>query len=270
MSSEVNSHKNLSNIDLLPESTNEQFDGKELNQSHQPNEKFIDEAESKPTINIDVLHSDTFVSTRRRSKRRLFNHIDQFNKQASEDEDQDITKESSSLRHRSRVHKRDSTPSTANINRDLNTFSNDDDKLRSSIKILRKRSASENDIPLFEFDSGLTSFVIDQSTHFKSIDNQPKTLDLYEIDNNEEHFDIEVHENIDKKAAKSLSDPIRMEQTCEAVKLIKESATLDSSVLSKSAPSDTINTNNLISESVDPTDDFYRHDEYLPTTSYQR
>jgi hypothetical protein len=65
---------------------------------------------------------------------------------------------------------------------------------------------------------------------------------------------------------RALSNPIIIEQNYEITKPVEETDTLNSSVLSKSAPLENVNTNNhRISQSDDPTGDFYS-----PTSSYQR
>ncbi|CAF4478961.1 unnamed protein product, partial [Rotaria sp. Silwood2] len=271
LSTEINSHGHLSNIDCSAQIINKQLDKKESNETDSSTENYVYDQKLKPTINIDVLHSNTFLSTRRRPKRRLFNRIDQFNKQVSEDDDQDTFNQFSSLKRRSRARKRESIPITTSTNTNTNLLipSTNNEKLRKSIKLLRKRSASENDLPLFQFDSELTTF-IDGSNRPNSIDNRPKTLGLNITNHNEENFIIPNLDNIDKKITRNLSNPIIIEQKYETTKPIEESDTLDNSILSKSAPSDTINTNSLrISQSEDRTDDFYEHEEYSPTSSYE-
>ncbi|CAF4490702.1 unnamed protein product [Rotaria sp. Silwood2] len=268
-STDVNSHKHLSNIDCSPQIINKQLDKKESNETDSSNENNIFEQDSKPTINIDVLHSNTFLSTRRRPKRRLFNRIDQFNKQASEDDDQDVFNQFSSLKRRSRARKRESIPIPINTNINSLASSTNNETLSRSIKLLRKRSASENDLPLFQFDPELRAF-IDEPNRLQSIDNRPKTLDLNITNYNEENFTIQNLDNIDQKLIRTSSNPMEIEQKYEPTKSIEQSDILDNSVLSKSAPSDTINTNNLrISQSEDRTDDFYRHEEYSPTSPYE-
>ncbi|CAF0887157.1 unnamed protein product [Rotaria sordida] len=258
LSSEINSHTHLSNIDCSPQIIHKQVEKKES-----INGNDVYEQESKPTINIDVLHSNTFLSTRRRPKRRLLNRIDQFNKHISEDDDQDIFNKFASLKRRSRARKRESIPATMNTNTNPLIPSTNYEKIRTSIKLLRKRSASENDLPLFQFDPELTTF-IDEPNHFNNIDNRPKTLELNVTNHNDENFD-----NLDQKTARTLSSPIIIEQKYET-KPIEESDILNNSILSKSAPSDIKNTNNLrMTPSDDPTDDFYRHEQYSPTSSYE-
>ncbi|CAF5164850.1 unnamed protein product, partial [Rotaria sp. Silwood1] len=117
LSTDINSHTHLSNIDCSVQLINKQLDKKK-----DSNENNLYEQESKPTINIDVLHSNIFLSTRRRPKRRLFNnHIDQYNKQTSEDDEQDIFNQYSSLKRRSRARKRESISITTNKNTNILT-----------------------------------------------------------------------------------------------------------------------------------------------------
>ena len=106
----------------------------------------------------------------------------------------------------------------------------------------------------------LTPFV-DAHSRLNSIDSRPSSLMLNETNN--EHF------NIEEKINRTLSNPIIIDQIFETKKTIEEEAdTLNSSILSKSAPLDT---NNLrISQSEDRTGDFYSHEGYSPTSSYER
>lgn len=140
---------------------------------------------------------------------------------------------------------------------------------RTSIQLLRKRSASENDLSLAQFEIEFTPYV-DAHSRFHSIDSRPKTLNLNETDNNiDEH--LSIHDDNDKnnfeqKTARALSNPILIEQIYESTKPNEEPDTLNSSILSKSAPLEHINGNNLrISQSDDPVSDFYS-----PTISYER
>jgi hypothetical protein len=228
------------------------LDEEKANENHQTPAHYIYEEESKPIINIDVLNSNTIVSSRRRPKRRLINRL---NRQISEDDEQDIFNQFASLKRRSRARKRDSTPITRNKQTVLIPSSTNVDRFRSSIQLLRKRSASENDLLLFQFENELTPFV-DAHSRFNSIDNRPKTL----------HFNETDEDDLDQKYARSLSNPIAIEQIHESPKTLEESDTLNSSILSKSAPVENINTTTLrISQSEDPTGDFYS-----PTSSYQR
>ncbi len=205
------------------------------------------------------MNSNTIISTRRRPKRRLINRL---NRQISEDDD-DIFNQFSSLKRRSRARKRDSTPVTPSKTKtDLITSSSNNEKFRRSIKLLRKRSASENDLPLFQFDFELIQYV-DAHSRFNSIDSRPKTLHFNEIDNINIHDDNE--NDIEQKNIRALSNPILIEQIYESTKPIEESDTLNSSILSKSAPLENINPNNhRISQSDDPTGGFYS-----PTSSYE-
>ncbi|CAF4825357.1 unnamed protein product [Rotaria sp. Silwood1] len=263
LSTDINSHTHLSNIDCSVQLINKQLDKKK-----DSNENNLYEQESKPTINIDVLHSNIFLSTRRRPKRRLFNnHIDQYNKQTSEDDEQDIFNQYSSLKRRSRARKRESISITTNTNTNILTPTYNNDQICTSIKLLRKRSASENDLPLFQIDTELSTF-IDESNCFNNIDNRPKTLDLNIINSNQENFSIENSDNINEQKPRTLSNPIIIEQKYDKkTESIEESDTLINSVLSKSAPLDTIvNTNNL---RINQSDDFYRHEEYSPTSTYE-
>jgi hypothetical protein len=116
----------------------------------------------------------------------------------------------------------------------------------------------------------LTPFV-DAHSRFNSIDSRPKTLILNETNNNDEHFTIQDNGDIEQKTTRTLSNPIVIDQTFESTETMEELDTLNSSILSKSAPLDTINTNNLrISQSDDHAGNFYSHEGYSPTSSYQR
>ena len=225
-------------------------------------ENYISEEETKPMINIDVLNSNTIVSTRRRPKRRL---ISRLTRQISEDDDGDVFNQFASLKRRSRARKRDSTPINTPKQLGSITTCNTNERFRPSIKLLRKRSASENDLPLFQLDYESSSF-IDGHSRFHSIDNRPKTLNFNEIEQNGEPFIREEEENLERKNSRAQSNPIIIEQIYESSKAEEESDTLNSSVLSKSAPLEHLNTTNLrLSQSDDPTGDFYS-----PTSSYER
>ncbi|CAF3717267.1 unnamed protein product [Rotaria socialis] len=268
--SETDSHSHLSNSDSTPQTISQKADEKDPIEFFYPSsETYVYEEESKPVINIDVVHSDTFLTTRRRPRRRLFTRADQSSKQASEDDDQDVYDQFSSLKRRSRARKRESIPTTTNNDTDSITSTNTNEKFRRSVKLLRKRSASENDLQLFQFDPELSAF-INESNCFKSIDNRPKTLDLNRQSTIEEYSSIADKDNVDNKPARNLSNPIVIEQIFESAQTIDETDTLTSSILSKSAPLDTLSTNTLrISQSDDPVEDFYSHEGYSATSSYE-
>ncbi|CAM4785326.1 unnamed protein product [Rotaria magnacalcarata] len=268
-SSETDSHSHLSNVDCTPQTISQKVDEKDPNEIYPSNETYAYEEGSKPVINIDVVHSDTFLTTRRRPRRRLFTRADQSSKQASEDDDQEIYNQFSSLKRRSRARKRESIPTITNTDTDSITSTNPNEKFRRSVKLLRKRSASENDLQLFQFDPELSAF-INESNCFKNIDNRPKTLDLNRQSSIEEYSSIPDKDNIDNKPIRNLSNPIAIEQIFESAQTIDETDTLTSSILSKSAPLDTLSTNTLrISESDDPVEDFYSHEGYSAASSYE-
>ncbi|UJR31952.1 hypothetical protein I4U23_019425 [Adineta vaga] len=248
-------HGHLSSIDCSPQIINKELDETKANENHQPREEYIYEQDSKPIINIDVLHSNTIMSSRRRCKRRLLNRSVQFSRQISEDDEQDTFKQFSSLKRRSRVRKRDSTPITADTN--IN------ETVRSSITLLRKRSASENDIPLFQFDLESTPFV-DVHSRLNSIDIRPKTLNLNDMDKGCQTDD---EENNNEQIIRALSNPIVIEQSYETTNMpVEQTDILNSSILSQSAPLEGTNTNTIrISQSDERTNDF----DCSPTSSYQ-
>ncbi|CAF1175683.1 unnamed protein product [Adineta steineri] len=247
---DMNTHKHLTNIDCSPQIINKQLDEQKAIENHQPREEYAYEQE-KPTINIDVLHSNTIISSRRRPKRRLVHRFDQLHRQASEDDEPD--RPFASFKRRSRTHKRDSTPVT--------TTTDTNNKVHSPIKFLRKRSASENDMFIYQHDSEFMPFA-DARSRFNSIDSRPKTLNLNDFDNNDEN-----HGNLTRNS----SNPLVIEQTYESPKLNEQSDILNSSNLSQSAPlGGMINPNTIrISQSDDHTNDFYTHEPYSPTSSYE-
>lgn len=163
-----------------------------------------------------------------------------------------------SLKRRSRARKRESIP-TENIT-DTDSVISSSNKYRRSVKLLRKRSASENDLPLFQFDPELPSLT-DESNRFKSIDNRPKTLDLNLPNINGEHNFSINNENTNDLATRNLSNPIIIEQALESAISTKELESSNATILSQSAPFNSLDTNDLhISQSNDPVDDFYSHE----------
>ncbi|CAF0879456.1 unnamed protein product [Adineta ricciae] len=266
---DANVHKHLSNIDCSPQIINKELDEIKANETDQSRGKYAYDEDTKPTINIDVLHSNTIISARRRHKRRLLNRSGQFIRQISEDDEQDIFQQFSSLKRRARARKRDSTPVTAGVTTDSDLSTNKDARLRSSITLLRKRSASENDVPLFQFDFEPNPSV-DVPSRLNSIDSRPKTLNLNGI-NKECSMNEDNSTDNDGNVLRTLSDPIIIDQTQEPIITTNESTdALDSSVLSQSAPLEGVNTNTIrVSQSDEHSNDFYTHADYSPTSSYQ-
>ena len=195
-------------------------------------ESYLSEEDYKPKINIDVLHSNTILPARRRIKRRFPNRL---SRQPSEDDDQVAF---SSMKRRSRARKRDSLSVATNTPTNIPT----DEKTSRSVKLLRKRSASEHDLPLFAMDFEYTPYV-DARSRFHSIEGRLRTLNLNEI--------------TDEKTARTDSNPIPIETTDDI-------ETLNNSNLSKSAPSENHNgLNHRGSQQSDRTEGYYS-----PTTSY--
>lgn len=256
----------LSNIDCSPQIVNKQLDEAKAKENQQPIEEYAYEQESKPTINIDVLHSNTIISARRRTKRRLLNRSGQFDRQLSEDDEPNALQHFSSFKRRSRTRKRDSTPVTTGSNGGATLASHHDGQRRSSVALLRKRSASENDIPLFQFDFEPIPFV-DAPSRLNSIDQRPKSLNLCSAESVPANLSL-VDDGPNSNFA---SNTIIIEQSNDSTNADDSLDVLDSSLLSQSAPL-VIGTASTvrISQSDERTSDFYAHADYSPSSSYQR
>ena len=257
LSPDINVH--LSNIDCSPQVINRRLDEEKSHETHSSVPAYAYDLNSESTIDVDVLHSSVQGTNRRRHRRRLLNRADDHRKPTSEDDDDkpDLVEEHSSFKRRSRARKRGSTPLTSSSNRSSVGYGSRREYQPATIKLLRKRSASENDLTLFELASDLTQY-IDAHSRFHSIDSRSKTLSLTSFDTSQ------AHEHL---ANRALSNPIAIEQTLDLVKAVDESE----AILSKSAPTNHAATTALrMSQSDDSSAECYGHEEFSPTSSYER
>lgn len=225
-------------------------------------DNYILEEESKPKIAIDVLHSNTIVTSRRRPRRRFPNPL---TRQISEEDENDTLNPHSPFKRRSRARKRVSSPMTMKSIPGPISTTNADDILRSSIEVFRKRSASEHDLPLRPFDLELTPF-LDAHSRFNSIDSRPTTLNLSGIHNNDDHARINDEDKLEQKSTRTSSNAIPIELNFEPTESKEQSDALNSSVLSQSAPSENLNNTNIrLSQVNNPAEDFYS-----PTSTYDK
>ena len=259
LSPDINAH--LSNIDCSPQVVNRRLDEEKSHETHSSVPAYAYDLNSKATVDIDVLHSSVQGTNRRRNRRRFLNRADDHRKPTSEDDEHDLAEEqsssSSSFKRRSRARKRGSTPLTSSSNRSSVGYGSRREYLPATVKLLRKRSASENDLTLFEFASDLTQY-IDAHSRFHSIDSRQKTLSLNSFDTSQ------AHEHL---AIRALSNPIAIEQTYDLVQAVGESE----AILSKSAPTCHAAVTALrMSQSDDSAAECYAHEDYSPTSSYER
>lgn len=225
-------------------------------------DNYILEEDFKPKIAVDVLNSNTILTTRRRPRRRFPNPL---TRQISEEDESDNFNPHSPFKRRSRARKRVSSPITVRNAPGLVFDTKNDDILHASIEVFRKRSASEHDLPLRPFDIELHPFV-DTHSRFNSIDSRPTTLTFSGINHNEDNLRVKDEENLEQKNTRASSNAIPIESTFEPTESTEQADTLNSSVLSKSAPSENLNNTNIrLNQSGDPTGDFYS-----PTSTYEK
>lgn len=260
--SDDKTHIQTTNIDCSPQIVNSQLDRIPTNDNLVKTDNYISEENSKPKIAVDVLNSNTILTTRRRPRRRFPNPL---TRQISEDDEPENFNPHSPFKRRSRARKRVSSPIT--VKNGLGPVSNmkNDDILRSSIGMFRKRSASEHDLPLSPFDLEFNPFV-DAHSRFNSIDSRPTTLNLTGINTNEENLRVKDGDNHEQKSTRVSFNTIPMEINYETTESTEQTDLLNSSVLSQSAPTENLNMTNIrLSQSSDLTEDFYS-----PTSAYER
>lgn len=278
----LNSNPQLSNIDCSPQIINKQLDTQKSYENHESIPKYAYEQPIVPSVDVDVLNSNTTISNSRRrlQKRRPTNTI---NKQSSEEEDQEIEKFFSSTKRRSRARQRDSTPTSLNGNL---SGENNTDQSDSSLTLLRKRSASENDLPFFPIDdekqSESSTPFVDAHSRINSIDSRKKLLIIpprvtFESDHDgEDESDSSSPENsirengIDQRTARTLSNPIPIEQK-QKDNDGEESNTPMNTIFSQSAPlGNLLSTVPIrISQSTD-LNSYYLNENFSPTSAFDR
>jgi hypothetical protein len=260
LSTNITVHTHLSSSD-----SSSQF----INQTHDQNKTttdkiFVYEQNSQSTAKLDSLPPMNHSSVRRRIKRRMLNRPEHSNKAMSEEDEHDLSHEYSLLKRRSRARKRESAPLTIDHRSQTSTHLYFDEKFRSSIQLLRKRSASENDVRLCRYITDDSISFHDVHTRFHSIDSRPKTLN---VNANTDH----VNDTFDEKLNRISTNPIAIEQTFDTNQIHNESDSLLNSILSKSAPLDHTEVNALrLSQSDDSSGDFFSNGDFSPTSSYER
>ena len=261
LSAESDSHTpHLSNIDCSPQIVNKQLD-----QDKTPSEQvYAYEENGKPSLKVDVLNSTIHSSVRRRFRRRPIHRHDRNNKPTSEEDEQDLLRQYTLMKRRSRARKRDSTPHDSKSNTSSVVHTHPDEPFHSAIKLLRKRSASETDLPFFQMYSDSMPITSEHS-RFHSIDSRPKTLVLHSPDSN-------AIEDGERKTSRTSSNPIAIDQSFDSSKTLEESDELLTSILSKSAPIAHMSTTNglRLSQSDDSSGDFFSNGDFSPTSSYER
>lgn len=278
----TDSQPQLSNIDLSPQIINKQIDEQKSHENHESVPKYAYEQPAIPSIDIDVLNSNTTISNRRRQKRRS---ITNKNKPSSEEEDQEVEKIFYSTRRRSRGQQRDLTAISLAVNLEGH---NNDEEINKSSTFLRKRSASENDMPLFPIDddkeSESSTPFVDAHSRMNSIDSRKKLLIIppkISIESDDDNQDDQsyssspeessiIHdEEFHEKTKRTLSNPIPIEQKTNNNN--EELNTLINDIFSQSAPL----TNNLdgisvrMSKSSDP-NSYYLNENFSPSSSFER
>ena len=250
------------NIDCSPQIVNSQLDSEQKCDESIKADKYILEEESKPKIEIDVLHSNTIVTSRRRPRRRFPNPL---TRQISEEDELDTLNSQSPFKRRSRARKRAPSPMTMKSVPGAISNAVADDILCPSIELFRKRSASEHDLPLRPFDFELPPF-LDAHSRFNSIDSRPTTLNFNGIITTDDMVRVPDDDKLEQKNTRTSSNAIPIELTFEPTESKDQIDTLNSSVFSQSAPSENLSDTNLrLSQSDDPTEGYYS-----PTSSYDK
>ena len=270
----------LSNIDTSPQIINKQLDIENSQANHEPVPKYAYEQLVLPSVEVDVLNSNTSVNTRRRaSKRRSINNNPR-SKQSSEEEDVDreIERFYLSNKQRARAHQRDSTPTSLIENLPSQV---DPEQIKSSEASAPKRSASENDLSFFPIDddkhSESSTPFVDAHSRMNSIDSRRKVMIIpprfpNESDGDEEDqasytSSPEEEEEVQEKTTRTLSNPIPIEQ--KGLKNEDEDedeqqpSTLMNGIFSQSAPS----TNIRISQS-NETNNYLLNASFSPNSAF--
>jgi phosphatidate phosphatase LPIN len=277
----LNSNPQLSNIDCSPQIINKQIDRQNSHENHQSTPKYAYEQPIVSSVDVDVLNSNTTISnSRRRQKRRAMTSI---SKQSSEEDDQEIEKIFSSIKRRSRTRQRDSTPTSLHENLSGEDTSEQAD---SPLKLLRKRSASENDLQFFPIDdekhSESSTPFVDAHSRINSIDSRKKLLIIpprvtFESDHDgEDESDSSspedsIRENgINQRTTRTLSNPIPIEQKPKENEDEEESNTLINTIFSRSAPLGNLSSTIpiRISQS-NAVNSYYLNENFSPTSAFE-
>ena len=222
---------------------------------------FSSEYQTKSIVNGEVQNGTNNSSViRRRVRRRMFNRIDHLEKAISEDEDQDFSYQYVSMKRRSRARKRESAPTTSQHNRFSISQSANNGKIPTSIKLLRKRSASETDLP-FCRTSLDPEPIVESQAGFHSIESRPKTLIFNRTEENQNG----------EKLERNSSNPIEIDQSFDSNKTLDDCDPLQSSILSKSMPSVHPTTTSLRHiQSNESNPEFFINSDFSPNSSYER
>ncbi|UJR14755.1 hypothetical protein I4U23_001745 [Adineta vaga] len=294
----IDGHPQLSNIDCSPQIINKQLDEQKAHDTNEPVAKYAYEQPGVSSIDVDTLNSTTTTSNRRRPKRRLLNRNEQINKTSSEedeaqeqDEDAEIENMLSLTRRQSRVRTRDRTPVS------MHDMQNGNQRTDSTVPMIRRRSASENDVPFFQLDdekqSESSTPFVDAHSRLNSIDSRKKLLiippkklpesdqddnDDDDGDDNESYSSSQEdslrNDEFHQKTKRTLSNPIPIEQKPVEDDLLNsnnQSSSLLETVFSQSAPS---TNNNItiapirISQSIGQKS-YYLNEDYTPPSSFE-
>ncbi|CAF1425958.1 unnamed protein product [Adineta steineri] len=285
----LDTHPQLSNIDCTPQIINKQLDEQKSRDTNEPVAKYAYEQPLVSSVDVDVLNSNTSISNRRNKKRRPTNRNRQISKQSSEEEDQEIEKMFSTIKHRSRGRKRDSTPVSMH---DDNMNNDNNERTDSSLPIVRKRSASESDLPFFQLDdekqSESSTPFVDAHSRMNSIDSRQKLLIIpprisVESDDDDDGDDDDnsyssspedsiLDEEFHQKTKRTLSNPIPIEQKPKEDDLSKSDNLLNpllNAIFSHSAPlNNTIDTVPIrLSQSINP-NPYFLNEDFTPPSSF--
>ena len=285
-------HAQLSNIDCSPQIVNKQLDLEKAQETNQPPASYaFDEGATAP-LQVDVLQSETTVSVpsnHRRAKRRPVNRVEQTNQPSSEDEDEEIQDICASGKRRSRARKRVSTLVENEKNSGCHSS---DEHANASATLLRKRSASENDLPFFQFDdeekSESSTPFVDAHSRLNSIDSRQKsllplrpssTVKSHPAEDEDESYSSSQEDSLDDlqlplKTARTLSNPIPIEVPVknDHLETLDESNPLLNAMLSHSAPIKVTSAPIPIrmNQSNDAPNSFYMNEDFSASSSLPR
>lgn len=283
-------HAQLSNIDCSPQIVNKQLDFEKAQETHQPPAYYAFDEDATAPLQVDVLQSETTVSVpsnHRCVKRQSNNRFEQTNQPSSDDEE---TQDNDAPgKRRSRARKRVNTVVENEKNSGCHSS---DEHANAEATLLRKRSASENDLPLFQIDdeekSESSTPFVDAHSRLNSIDSRQKSLlplrpsstaKSHSAEDEEESYSSSQEDSLDGlqlplKTTRTLSNPIPIEVPVKSdyLETLNESSPLLSAMLSHSAPIKVASAPISIrmNQSNDAPNSYYMNEDFSPSSSLPR
>lgn len=271
----------LSNIDCSPQIVNKQLDEAKAKETNEDVPLYAYEQPVLPSVDVDVLSSNTSIANRRRQKRRTLNRVEQTN----DDDDKEVENILSSHSTGSRSTHRASTSVSMNDNL---TAKNAEKTDSPSLTTSQQHSASENDLILFQIDddkqSNSSTPFVDAHSRMNSIDSRQRLLPRdnktpTEADNDESYSSSaeDNDENI-TRTRRTFSNPIPIEvkpsttvETLSVIPSTDESNSMINTIFSQSAPITTKETDvQILVTQTTETPTFYLEESFSNASSFEK